>query len=103
MADGRGNEAMKLCVYCAAKMEDGKSLEALGPVQMGQCAGCGRNTPVRVFTVRGRKKSPPGGAGGRSGEGRGVEAQGLLDQQADIHRGFPDAAAPGLHRAQGDT
>lgn len=64
MADGSGNEAMKLCVYCAAKMEDGKRLEALGPVQMGQCAGCGRNTPVRVFTVRGRKKARPEGRAG---------------------------------------
>ena len=64
MADGnKPSGGYLMCLYCAAKMEDGYELEPMGPVMLGTCEWCGKQTVVREFRAYKKSARPEGRAG----------------------------------------
>ena len=64
MAEGKKlKDSTKLCLYCAVRMEDGYELEPVGPVTLGTCGWCGKQTIVREFWAWKKRTRPEGRAG----------------------------------------
>lgn len=61
--------SLPLCLYCAARMEDGYELEPVGPVTLGTCGNCGKQTVVRSFRAYKKSARPEGRAGDQESGG----------------------------------
>lgn len=61
--------SLPLCLYCAARMEDGYELEPVGPVTLGACGHCGKQTVVRSFRAYKKSARPEGRAGDQESGG----------------------------------